>query len=110
MALDQTHCVPCQIGAPTLTPPQIEALKTQISPDWQVAENKKLIREFKFKDFKAAIAFINQVANIAESEGHHPNIHLTNWNRIQIELYTHKINGLHQNDFILAAKIDKLMS
>ena len=116
MSLDQQHCIPCQIGAPTLTPQEIKALTPKISPEWQVVENlpagkagKKLMRNFKFKDFNTAIAFINQVATIAETEGHHPNVHLTNWNKVQLELYTHKISGLHQNDFILASKIDSLL-
>lgn len=104
------HCVPCEGGIPPFTPQQIEAYLPQIDARWQVVNQAKLVRDFKFKDFGAAIKFINQVAKIAEAEGHHPDIHLTNWNHVILELYTHKIGGLHENDFILAAKIDSLYS
>lgn len=102
------HCVPCEGGIPAFTPQQIQAYLPQIEASWQVVNQVKLVRNFKFKNFGAAIKFINQVAKIAEAEGHHPNIHLTNWNQVTLELYTHKIGGLHENDFILAAKIDSL--
>lgn len=104
------HCVPCEGGIPAFTPQQIQAYLAQIEASWQVVNQAKLVRDFKFKNFVAAIKFINQVAKIAEAEGHHPDIHLTNWNRVRLELYTHKIGGLHENDFILAAKIDSLDS
>lgn len=75
-------------------------------PGWEVLEHKKIRREFTFQDFNEAIAFVNDVADLAESEGHHPDIYLHNWNKVRIELSTHAINGLSENDFILAAKID----
>jgi 4a-hydroxytetrahydrobiopterin dehydratase len=102
--------VPCEGGILPFTPQQIRAYLPQIDPEWQVVNQIKLVRGFKFKNFVAAIKFVNQVAEIAEAEGHHPNIHLTNWNQVTLKLYTHKIGGLHENDFILAAKIDSLYS
>ena len=74
-------------------------------PSWKVLDNKKLEREFKFKDFKGAMAFVNRVADIADSEGHHPDIYVF-YNLVRFELSTHAIGGLSENDFILAAKID----
>lgn len=90
---------------------QIEPLLPQV-PNWVLVrrEPMKLQREFKFKDFKEALSFVNRVGDLAEAEGHHPNILIHNWNRVNLELYTHKINGLHENDFILAAKIERLLT
>lgn len=110
MDLTQKHCVPCEGGIPSFTSQQIQAYLPQIDSSWQVVNQAKLVRNFKFKNFVAAIKFVNQVAQVAEAEGHHPNIHLTDWNQVTLELYTHKISGLHENDFILAAKIDLLYS
>lgn len=76
------------------------------NPDWILdADAKKISKEFKFKDFIGAINFVNLVADIAEEEGHHPDIHI-DYNKVNLELWTHAINGLSENDFILAAKID----
>lgn len=77
-------------------------------PDWTLEEGK-LVRRFKFKNFKEAISFINKVADLAEEEQHHPNISVYGWNKAKLAFYTHKINGLHQNDFIMTAKVDKLI-
>lgn len=77
-------------------------------PDW-ILEEGKLVRHFKWKNFKEAVSFTNNVANLAESEGHHPDILIHGWNHVKLTLYTHKIGGLHENDFILAAKINKLL-
>lgn len=76
--------------------------------NWNVIENEKLEREFSFKDFKKAIEFINEVARISESENHHPDILLHGWNKIKVSLKTHAVNGLTENDFILAAKINEV--
>lgn len=97
-------CVPCEGGMPPLTAEEIEKYLPEV-PDWEVLDNKKIQREFKFKDFKEAMAFVNKVADLAESEGHHPDIHLHNWNKVRLELSTHAIGGLSENDFILAAKV-----
>ena len=84
------------------TKPYLEEVK-----DWKVEDGKKIKREFKFEDFKSALAFVNKIGEIAEEEGHHPDIEL-GWGRVGVELSTHAIGGLSTNDFILAAKIDKL--
>ena len=113
MDLKQKKCVPCEIGTPPFTKDQYEPLLKQLKLDWEVIEEKKqgastkLRREFKFKDFVEAISFVNKVADLAEEEGHHPNFHIY-YSRVVVDLYTHKINGLSENDFILAAKIEEL--
>src|SRR5581483_12029833 len=104
MDLSQKHCVPCE-GDTLPLPPNAAAEYSENIPEWQIIDNKKITREFKFADFKAAMAFINKVADIAESEGHHPDIYIF-YNRVKLELSTHAIGGLSENDFILAAKID----
>ena len=107
-SLDKKSCVPCQGGVPTLTATDIEQLSPNV-PDWKVHEVegvKRIERTFEFKDFVDAMAFVNRVAAIAEGEGHHPDLHI-HWNQVRIEVWTHKIRGLHENDFILAAKIDR---
>ena len=107
MDLTQKKCIPCEAGTPPLTKDQYQPLLKQLKLDWEVIEGKKIRREFKFKDFVKAISFINKVADLAEAEGHHPNFHIY-YSRVVIDLYTHKINGLSENDFILAAKIEEL--
>lgn len=76
--------------------------------DWIVIEEKKIEKDYKFKNFKEALAFVNKVGEIAESENHHPNIFLYGWNKVKLTLTTHAIKGLSQNDFIMAAKINAL--
>jgi len=98
-------CVPCEGGVAPLSKEQIEGY-LKITPSWQLSgDGKKISKEYKFKDFIGAINFVNHVAEIAETEGHHPDIHI-NYNKVLLELWTHAIGGLHDNDFILAAKID----
>lgn len=104
--LTKKHCIPCEAGTPPLGAAAI-AMHAKNVPDWQVADMKKISREFKFKDFQQSMAFINRVAEIAESEGHHPDISIF-YNLVRLELSTHAIGGLSENDFILAAKIDAL--
>lgn len=104
--LSNKHCVPCEGGMPPLTPDEYNRLLNE-TPDWQVIEQKQIQRDFKFKDFKKALEFVNKVGEIAENEGHHPDINLHNWNRVQITLSTHVIKGLSENDFIMASKIDQ---
>ena len=78
-------------------------------PAWKLEENgARLVRRFEFEDFKKAIEFVNRVAEIAEEQGHHPDIAI-HWNKVDLVLWTHKIGGLHENDFILAAKVDQLL-
>lgn len=107
--LTESQCVPCRGGVPPLTDDEITVLGDQV-PDWQVVEKdgiKRLTREFKFEDFKHALDFAMRVGELAEAEQHHPDIYLA-WGRARVEVWTHKIRGLHQNDFILAAKTDEL--
>lgn len=101
-------CIPCSIGAPTLEADEIEDLYKSLKEGWIVIDNKYIEKEYKFKNFKDALDFTNKVGNLAEKEGHHPDIYLS-WGKVVIKLWTHKINGLHENDFILAAKIDEII-
>lgn len=105
--LGDKKCVPCQGGIDPLTAEEIKPYLAQLPDGWEVMEDKKLVRMFKFKDFVEALAFVNKVGEVAEEQGHHPDIYFT-WGRAKIELWTHKIKGLHENDFILAAKISEL--
>jgi 4a-hydroxytetrahydrobiopterin dehydratase len=107
MNLSEQKCVPCEGGIPPLEEDKIGELQKQVDPAWEVIENKKIKRDFEFKDFVQSMEFINNVADIAEEQGHHPNIHVF-YNKVTLELWTHAINGLFTNDFILAAKIDKI--
>ncbi|MBN2581435.1 MAG: 4a-hydroxytetrahydrobiopterin dehydratase [Planctomycetes bacterium] len=104
-SLTNRSCVPCQGGVPPLDQEKIEPLLAELGNDWQVADGHHLEKTYKFKNFKQALAFVNRVGAAAEAEGHHPNICFT-WGRVTLQLWTHKINGLHENDFILAAKAD----
>lgn len=108
-ALSDMKCVPCQGGEPTLKNNQIQKHLSQINKNWKVQRNPdKITREFEFKDFMTAVAFINKVADLAEEQGHHPNLYLHDYKKLKVELWTHKIGGLHQNDFIMASKIDNI--
>lgn len=101
-------CIPCSIDMPPMSREKAEELLKEVS-GWELKEESGVLRirkDFKCKNFKEALAFVNQVGEIAESEGHHPNISIHDWNRVSFENYTHKIKGLSENDFILAAKID----
>jgi len=107
--LSQLKCVACRGGEPTLTGTQIAELQPQV-PDWQVKEIAgilRLERVFKLKNFIEAMAFTNKVGLIAEKDDHHPAI-LTEYGKVTVSWWTHKIRGLHQNDFIMAAKTDQL--
>jgi 4a-hydroxytetrahydrobiopterin dehydratase len=108
-ALNRSSCVPCRGGVPTLTPDEILQLQPQV-PEWRVVERggvSRIEREYKFPDFRSAMAFAVRVGELAEAEGHHPDLHVA-WGSVRIETWTHKIHGLHMNDFVLAAKIDEL--
>ncbi len=105
--LTSKKCVPCSIGAIPLDAEEIQIFLKDLDKDWEVEENKKIERKFKLKDFKEALEFTNKVGELAEEEGHHPSICLA-WGQVVVTLWTHKIKGLHENDFILAAKIDSL--
>lgn len=108
-ALAQMKCVPCRGGEPTVTPEEIPALLPQI-PGWQVVERDnipRLERVYRFKNFAEALAFTNRVGQAAEEEDHHPAL-LTEWGRVTVTWWTHKLKGLHRNDFIMAARTDEL--
>lgn len=104
--LSSKKCVPCTGGVPPLKGEALQALQKQVE-GWNVVEEHHLFKSFKFPDFLTALGFVNRVAEIAEEQGHHPVITLT-WGKVEIKIYTHKINGLTESDFILAAKIDTL--
>ena len=105
MELHKKKCVPCENGGTPLT--EAEAIKNLGKvPGWKLDE-RKIAREFVFQDFKDAMKFVNTVSDIAEEEGHHPDIHI-HWNKVLLELWTHSMNGLSENDFIVAAKINVL--
>jgi 4a-hydroxytetrahydrobiopterin dehydratase len=105
--LAKIQCTACQGGVEPLKGEAIEGLLEQLSEGWQVIEEHHLEKEYKFKDFRQALEFVNKVGELAESQGHHPDIYLA-WGKVKLTLWTHKIKGLHENDFILAAKADKL--
>jgi len=102
-------CVPCEGGVDPFNETKIKQYLGYLSKPWTVTDNKKISYEFKFKDFKEAMDFVNKVAEIAEEEQHHPDIYIF-YNKVRIELWTHAINGLSENDFILATKIELLLS
>lgn len=104
--LASKKCVPCKGGVPPLKGEALQALQKQVE-GWDVVEEHHLFKSFKFPNFRKALDFVNKVGEIAEQEGHHPVITLT-WGNVEIKIYTHKINGLTESDFILAAKIDTL--
>jgi len=101
-------CVPCRGGIAPLSEEEAQRLQPEI-PGWKLEEKgTRLTRRFEFENFKKAMEFVNRVADIAEQEGHHPDIAI-HWNKVDLVLWTHKIGGLHENDFILAAKADRLL-
>ena len=106
MSLTKEHCVPCEGGTQPLPKADVQKYGTEI-PLW-VLHQKSIEREFKLKNFKEAMVFVNKVADLAEGEGHHPDIYVF-YNKVRFQLSTHAIGGLSVNDFILAAKIDALM-
>jgi 4a-hydroxytetrahydrobiopterin dehydratase len=110
-ALKEMRCEACRRDAPTVSGAEQQELLTQI-PEWRVTEEDgvpRLSRTFAFPDFAAALEFTNRVGAIAEEEGHHPAL-LTEWGRVTVQWWTHKIRGLHKNDFIMAARTDELLA
>lgn len=106
-SLVKGHCVPCEGGTKPMEKGEIAKYLSLLKSPWAVKDDKELERKFKFKDFKGAMSFVNKVAEIAEQEGHHPDIEIS-YNRVEIELSTHAIGGLSTNDFILASKIETI--
>jgi 4a-hydroxytetrahydrobiopterin dehydratase len=106
MPLADQQCIPCRGGVPALKGDAIKALHTEV-PKWEVPNEHHLFRVFRFPDFKEALDFVNRVGALAEEQGHHPDLLLA-WGKVEATIYTHKINGLTESDFVLAAKIDWL--
>lgn len=108
MDLTQQRCTACHKDAPRVTEEEVIELKPQI-PDWDIVDvdGSRLERTYKFPDFKAALAFTNRVGESVEAEGHHPAL-LTEWGKVKVSWWTHAIAGLHRNDFIMAAKTDRI--
>lgn len=108
MELTQKKCEPCEAGTPPMRGAEVERYAAELSDRWKVEEEHHLQGEFKFKNFMEALDFTNRAGELAEDEGHHPDICLT-WGKASVKIYTHAIDGLSENDFILAAKIDRLL-
>ena len=105
--LAEKKCIPCKGGIPPLKGEAILTLQSHVK-DWKVIEDHHLGRTFKFPDFQSALDFVNRVGAKAEEEEHHPDIALS-WGKVEITIWTHKINGLTESDFIMAAKIDQVV-
>ena len=99
-------CVPCRGGVPPLKGEDLSQLQKQVD-GWNIIEEHHIVKTFEFPDFRGALTFVNRVGELAEEQGHHPDISFT-WGKVEITTWTHKINGLTESDFILAAKIDHL--
>jgi 4a-hydroxytetrahydrobiopterin dehydratase len=106
MSLADKHCVPCRGGVPPLQGEQLAAMASQVA-GWNVVDGHHLTRSYTFPDFRAALEFVNRVGATAEEEGHHPDLCLS-WGKVDVKTWTHKIDGLTESDFVLAAKIDQL--
>lgn len=104
--LASKSCVPCRGGVPPLKGRELESLRKEV-PQWKVVNEHHIIRTFTFPDFRKALDFVNRVGELAEQQGHHPDILLT-WGKAEVTLWTHAINGLTESDLIMAAKIDQL--
>lgn len=105
--LADKSCIPCSGGVPALKGAELEAVAKQLET-WTVVEEHHIEREYRFDDFVSALAFVNRVGEVAEAEGHHPDIYFT-WGKARVQVFTHAIDGLTESDFVLAAKIDKVL-
>ena len=106
--LKKQKCQACEGGEEPLDQETTEILMRQLKDDWKINDEGWLVLEMVAEDFEDAVEWINKIGELAEEEGHHPNLYLYDYKKLRVELYTHKIDGLHVNDFILAAKIDEL--
>ena len=106
--ITKKKCIPCQGGIPPLKSKEINKLLIQLENGWEVYKNKEIQKKYLFSKYADAIIFSNKIADLAEEEDHHPLIHI-NYKEVVIILFTHKINGLHENDFILASKCDLIL-
>jgi len=105
--LARKQCVPCMGGVPPLQGREIKKLLDQLGRGWTVVDDHHLEKEYKFDDFRQGLDFTNRVGALAEEQGHHPDVYLA-WGKVKLTLWTHKINGLTESDFIFAAKADEL--
>ena len=108
-ALAEKDCVPCKGGVPPLKGSELARLAAELDGGWQVIREHHLEKEFKFKDFREALAFTNKIGELAEAQGHHPDIYLA-WGKVKLTIWTHKIDGLTESDFVFAAKAEQLFS
>jgi 4a-hydroxytetrahydrobiopterin dehydratase len=106
MGLADQKCVPCRGGVPPLPSDRVQSLLQELGRGWTLNKDGHLERLYTFKDFAQALAFVNKVGAVAEAEGHHPDFYLA-WGKCKVEIWTHKINGLTESDFYLAAKADR---
>jgi len=102
-------CVPCRGGVPPLRGEELAKLDALLGGGWQVVREHHLSKQYPFPDFRTALGFVNRVGELAEQQGHHPDLHLS-WGLVGVEIWTHKIDGLTESDFVLAAKIDSLVA
>lgn len=110
MSLADKQCIPCQGGVPPLDAETAEKLLKQLGEGWQLTHQKtRLYKQFTFKNFKKALAYVNAVGEVSEEQGHHPNFHFT-WGEVELEIWTHKIGGLTESDFFLAAKANRIFN
>ena len=107
--LAEKDCVPCKGGVPPLKGPELTRFTHELNGGWRVIKEHHLEKEYKFKNFREALDFTNRVGELAEAQGHHPDIYLA-WGRVKLTIWTHKIDGLTESDFVFAAKADKLLS
>jgi 4a-hydroxytetrahydrobiopterin dehydratase len=105
--LASKQCVPCKGGVPPLKGAELRALHEQLGRDWKVVDEHHLEREYRFKNFAEALAFTNRLGELAEEQSHHPDLYLA-WGRVRVTIWTHKIDGLTESDFVFAAKCDRL--
>lgn len=103
--LASKQCIPCTIGTPPLRGEELKEFHRQLDIGWQVVDEHHIQREFNFKNFRQALDFTNQIGELAEAQGHHPDIYLS-WGKVRLVVYTHKIDGLSESDFVFAAKVD----
>jgi 4a-hydroxytetrahydrobiopterin dehydratase len=106
VSLADKKCVPCRGGTPPLEGAELRRLADQL-PDWNIIEEHHIAKSFLFPDFRKALDFVNRVGEVAEEQGHHPDLNLS-WGKVDVVIFTHKIRGLTDSDFILGAKIDRL--
>jgi 4a-hydroxytetrahydrobiopterin dehydratase len=107
--LASRDCVPCKGGVPPLRGAELAALAARVDGDWNVVDEHHLERTYRFGNFAEALAFVNRVGAMAEQQNHHPDLHLA-WGRVRVEIWTHKIDGLTESDFVFAAKCDRLFA